>query len=99
MSIINVFLSGRSLFGANIFTKTGEGVYFIKTGTPKISWLRKVDGNFVVTKQDPHIMLSDLNNIHPQVNFTFEPMVNNLMPFLGCLVIRVEAPQGESTMA
>ena len=33
-------------------------------------------------------MLSELNNIHPQVNFTFEPMVNNQMPFLDCLVIR-----------
>merc|ERR1711947_46824 len=28
------------------------------------------------------------DNIHPQVNFTFEPMVNNQMPFLDCLIIR-----------
>ena len=27
----------------------------------------KVDDTFVVTKQDPQIMLSELNNIHPQV--------------------------------
>ena len=51
-------------------------------------WLRKVDDTFVVTKKDPQIMLSELNNIHPQENFTFEPMVNNQMPFLDCLVIR-----------
>ena len=43
----------------------------------------KVDDIFVVTKQDPQIMLSELNNTHPQVNFTFEPMVNNQMPFFG----------------
>ena len=47
-----------------------------------------MDDTFAVTKQDPQIMLSELNNIHPQVNFTFEPMVNNQMPFLDCLVIR-----------
>ena len=40
-----------------------------------------MDNTFVVTKQDPQIMLSGLKNIHPQVNFTFEPMVNNQMPF------------------
>ena len=33
-------------------------------------------------------MLSELNNIHPQVNFTFEEMQNNKMPFLDSLVIR-----------
>ena len=32
--------------------------------------------------------VEELNNIHPQVNFTFEPMVNNQMPFLDCLFIR-----------
>ena len=35
---------------------------------------------FVVTKQDSQIMPSEL--IHPQVNFTFEPMVNNQMQSL-----------------
>ena len=58
-----------------------------KPEPPKL-WLRKVDDTFVITKQDPRIMLSELNNIHSQVNFTFEPMVNNQMPFLDCLVIR-----------
>ena len=47
-----------------------------------------MDDTFVVTKQDPQIMLSELNNIHPQVRFTFEPMVNNEMSFFNCSVIR-----------
>ena len=47
-----------------------------------------MDDTFVVTKQDQHIMLTELKNIPPQVNFTFEPIVNNQMPFLDCLAIR-----------
>ena len=62
-------------------------MHFLKTGTPKL-WLRKGNDTFSVTKHDPQIMLSELNNIHLQVNFIFEPMVNNQMPFLDCLVIR-----------
>ena len=33
-------------------------------------------------------MLSELNNIHPEVNFNSKPMVNDQMPFLDSLVIR-----------
>ena len=47
-----------------------------------------MDDTFDVTKPDPQIMLLELNNIHQQLNFTFEPMVNNQMPFFDCLVIR-----------
>ena len=60
---------------------------FLKPETPKL-WLWKVDDTFVVTKQDPQIMFSELNNVLPHVNFTFESMINNQMPFLDCLVIR-----------
>ena len=42
---------------------------FSKPEPPKL-WLRKVDDTFVIANQDPQ-MLSELNNIHPQVNFTF----------------------------
>ena len=74
-------------FGELYLQKLEREYIFSKPEPPKL-WLRKVDDTFVVTKQDPQIMLSELNNIHPQVNFTFEPMVNNQMPFLDCLVIR-----------
>ena len=33
-------------------------------------------------------MLLELHDDHLQVNFSFEPMLNNQMPFLDCLVIR-----------
>ena len=74
-------------FGELYLQKLEREYIFSKPEPPKL-WLRKVDDTFVVTKKDPQIMLSELNNIHPQVNFTFEPMVNNQMPFLDCLVIR-----------
>ena len=51
----------------------------------------KVDDIFVVTKQDSQMMLSEINDIHQQVKFTLEPMINNQMPFLNCLVIREDS--------
>ena len=33
-------------------------------------------------------MFSEINDIHPKVNSTFEPTANNWMPFLDSLVIR-----------
>ena len=73
---------------AELYLQKLEREYIFSKPEPPKLWLRKVDDTFVITKQDPQTMLSELNNIHPQVNFTFEPMENNKMPFLDCLVIR-----------
>ena len=41
----------------------------------------------LVTAIYPQTMISELHNIHPHRNFTFETMVNNQMLFLDGLVI------------
>ena len=73
---------------AELYLQKLEREYIFSKPEPPKLWLRKVDDTFVITKQDPQSMLSELNNIHPQVNFTFEEMQNNQMPFLDSLVIR-----------
>ena len=43
--------------------------YFFSNPEPPNIWLRNVDDTFVVSKQEPQIMLLQLNDILPQVNY------------------------------
>ena len=47
-----------------------------------------MDDTFSARKQDPQTMLSERYDIHPKVNFAFEPMINNQMLFFECLFVK-----------
>ena len=51
---------------AELYLQRLEREYIFSRPEPSKLWLWKVDDTFVVTKQDLQIMLSELNNFHPQ---------------------------------
>ena len=48
--------------------------------TPRL-WLRKVDDTFVITKYDKIETLHELNKFNCKLQFTYESVTNNTLPF------------------
>ena len=48
--------------------------------TPRL-WLRKADNTFVITKYDKKETLHELNKFNCKVQFTYESVTNNTLPF------------------
>ena len=68
-----------------IQTKNSISIFFFQNWSPLDLSSCKVDDTSAQLKQYMQTMLSKINNIHSKVNFTFEPMIDNQIPFLESL--------------
>uniref|UniRef100_A0AC34GEH4 Reverse transcriptase domain-containing protein n=1 Tax=Panagrolaimus sp. ES5 TaxID=591445 RepID=A0AC34GEH4_9BILA len=57
-----------------------------------INFLRFIDDTFVITKtlEELEILFTELNNAHPQIEFTKEEPTENGLPFLNCNIKKFE---------